>query len=137
MVPGKRGREHDTANAGLDHPVTKHAADSCPRHFAAQVDFDLRPRRAGAAGNAKALEYRFLGRPYHGELLRRVLSRLAPAQFIGCVNPLQKAFAVLLDHGPNASAFDDFGAESHHVHDDFPSDLRLADPRTYNRTSPS
>src|SRR5262245_34163279 len=52
-------------------------------------------------------------------MLGRVLSRLAPAQLLRRVDPFEEALAVLLDHGANSSAFDDFSAEADGVHDGF------------------
>ena len=82
----------------------------------AVADLDVGPGDPPAPAGPDRLEDRLLRRPSAGEVLDRVLARLAVADLALGVDPAQEQLAVLLDHLADARALDDVGADPQDFH---------------------
>ena len=78
--------------------------------------FDIAPRDASYPASAERFEYRFLGGPATGVMLRRCFPLTAIFDLVLRVNSLNKQLTVPFDHAGDAQAFDDVGPHSDDVH---------------------
>src|SRR5262249_45286699 len=115
--PAMGDRDQDVADPPLLGDLTGGAADQdLGPAILAVADRDVGPADALAPAGADRLQDRLLGRPAPGEVLDRMLPRLAVADLALGVHAAEEQLAVLLDHLADPRAFDDVGADPQDLH---------------------